>query len=196
MIVRKGASFVLTLRPATSEQRYVPISSITMGEAGTRLVATGHGLKAGWHFRVSRCEGLTRLNTVDEISPQPSDWFQATVIDVDTVDINSVNTTGDAPYDGGGVLQYGIPMDLTGCSVRAQIRKTERSAEILLDLAAYIDIDAVDCKVNFDVPGSETTLLPGSSGVLGIEIDDSALPPRTFTLPPLGLEFKAEIVHG
>ena len=104
LTIRKGASFLWTLRPETALQRYIPITAITMVETGVRLAAEAHGMVEGWRFRVSRCKGLTRLNTVDEDHPRASDYFQATVIDADTVEINTRNTTGDKAYTGGGIF--------------------------------------------------------------------------------------------
>ena len=169
--IRKGSSFLWTLRPETAAQKYIPITAITMTKTGVRLAAEDHGMVEGWRCRVSRCKGLTRLNTVDEDRPRSSDYFQATVIDADTVEINSRNTTGDKPYTGGGILQYGVPMDLTDCVVRAQIRQSVGSDTVLLDLAPYITIDVPLCLIDFDVPQEITAGLPGLRAVVGIEIE-------------------------
>lgn len=194
--IRKGSTFLWTLRPETSQQKYIPITTITMTETGVRLAAEDHGMVEGWRCRVSRCKGLTRLNTADEDHPRASDYFQATVIDVDTVEINAQNTTGDKTYTGGGVLQYGVPMDLTGATVRAQLRVSESaSSALLLDLAPYITVDAPNCRIDIAAPGSETSLLVGSHAVLGVEIDDSAPVPLTITLPTIGVELETEVVR-
>ena len=37
--IRKGASFLWTLRPETALQRYIPITAITMTETGVQLSA-------------------------------------------------------------------------------------------------------------------------------------------------------------
>ncbi len=174
LTIRKGSSFVWTLRPETAAQKYIPITAITMTETGVRLTAEAHGMIEGWRFRVSRCKGLTRLNTVDEAHPRSSDWFQAVVIDAGTVEINTQNTTGDKAYTGGGILQYGVPMDLTGCVVRAQIRPSAGSDTLLLDLAPYISIDVPLCRIDVDVPQEITAAIVGSRAVLGIEIEDSS----------------------
>lgn len=195
LTLRKGASFHWTLRPETSVQKYIPITAITMTEEGVQIIAPNHGIVDVWRCRISRCEGLTRLNTVDEDSPQPSDFLQAKAIDVDTVEINSRNTAGDDPYTGGGILQYGVPMDLTGCIVRAQIRPSEGSSIVTLDLAPYITVNASNFRINFDVSGSVTSLLAGNSGVLGVEIEDSAPDPFILSLAVKPVIFLREIVR-
>jgi len=117
------------------------------------------------------------------------------VIDANTVEINTRNTTGDKAYTGGGILQYGVPMDLTGCVVRAQIRPSARSDTLLLDLAPYITVDAENFRIDLEVPGSKTSLLAGSGGVLGVEIEDSAPTPLIISLPAIPVVFEREIVH-
>ena len=191
--IRKGSSFLWTLRPETALQRYIPITAITMVETGVRLAAEAHGMVEGWRFRVSRCKGLTRLNTVDEDHPRASDYFQATVIDANTVEINTSNTTGDKPYTGGGILQYGVPMDLTGCTVRAQLRPTTGSSTLLLDLAPYITIDVPMCRIDFDVPQEITSALTGSRAVMGIEIQDSS--DVVTSLPDIDITLQKELVR-
>ena len=193
LTIRKGASFLWTLRPETAAQRYIPITAITMTETGVRLAAEAHGMVEGWRFRVSRCKGLTRLNTVDEEHPRASDYFQSTVIDADTVEINTRNTTGDKPYMGDGILQYGVPMDLTGCVVRAQLRPSAGSSTLLLDLAPYITIDVPLCRSDFDVPQEITAALTGSRAVMGIEIQDSS--DVVTSLPDIDITLQKELVR-
>lgn len=193
--IRKGSTFRWTLRPETAVQKYIPITAITMTETGVRLAVAAHGMVDGWRCRVSRCKGLTRLNTVDEDHPRASDYFQATVIDADTVEINTQNTTGDKAYTGGGILQYGVPMDLTGCGVRAQIRPTENSSTVLLDLGLYVTVDEVNFRIDFAVPGTATATLVGTQGVLGVEIEDTAPVPLVISLPAIAVTFAQEIVR-
>lgn len=193
--IRKGSTFRWTLRPETAAQKYIPITAITMTETGVRITAAAHGMVEGWRCRVTRCKGLTRLNTVDEDHPRAADYFQATVIDANTVGINTQNTTGDRAYTGGGILQYGVPMDLAGCSVRAQIRPSAKSASLLLDLGPYITVDVDNFRIDFAVPESVTALIHGSQGVLGVEIEDSAPVPLIMSLPTIPIVFEQEVVR-
>ncbi len=172
--IQKGATFCWTLRPETAVQKYIPITAITMTTDGVQITATAHGLLEGWRCRVTRCKGMTRLNTVDEDHPRASDFFIAHVVDVNTIKINSENSTGDSAYTGGGVLQYGVPMDLTGCTIRSQIRPSVNSSIILLDLGLYATVNAALCQIDFQVPDTITTALVGTSGGYSIEIEDSS----------------------
>jgi len=117
------------------------------------------------------------------------------VIDANTVEINTRNTTGDKAYTGGGILQYGVPMDLTGCVVRAQVRPATKSGILLLDLGPYITVDADNFRIDFAVPGSVTSLIPGNQGVLGVEIEDSAPVPLIMSLPTIPIVFEQEVVR-
>ncbi len=191
--IRKGSTFLWTLRPETAAQKYIPITAITMTETGVRLDAEAHGMVEGWRCRVSRCKGLTRLNTVDEDHPRASDYFQVTVVDADTVEINDQNTTGDKDYTGGGILQYGVPMDLTGCVVRSQIRPTAGADTLTLDFAPYITVDAVNFRIDFDVPEEITSALTGSRAVMGIEFQDSS--GAVTTLPDIDITLEKELVR-
>jgi len=191
--IRKGSTFRWTLRPETALQKYIPITAITMTETGARLAAAGHGMVEGWRCRVTRCKGLTRLNTVDEDHPRASDYFQVTVIDADTVEINTQNTTGDKAYTGGGILQYGVPMDLTGCVVRAQIRPTAGSSTLMLDLGLYATINAALARIDFVVPDEITSAVVGTNGVLSVELEDSA--GGVITLPLIPVALMPELVR-
>ena len=192
LTIRKGSTFLWTLLPETATQKYIPITAITMTPTGVRLTAASHGLVEGWCFLISRCKGLTRLNMADEGSPRASDYFQANVIDADTVEINTSNTTGDKSYTGGGVLQYGIPMDLIGCVVRAKIIPTEGAKTVTLDISQYVTISIAACRIDIAVPGTETSLLPGNNLVLGIELEDAT--GHVFSLPVITLVLHEELV--
>jgi len=191
--IRKGSTFRWTLRPETAVQKYIPITAITMTETGVRITAAAHGMIEGWRCRVTRCKGLTRLNTVDEDHPRASDYFQVTVIDADTVEINTQNTTGDKAYTGGGILQYGVPMDLTGCVVRAQIRPTAGSSTLMLDLGLYATINAALARIDFVVPDEITSAVVGTNGVLSVELEDSA--GGVITLPLIPVALMPELVR-
>ena len=66
------------------------------------------------------------------------------------------------------------PVDLTGCVARMQIRPTQRSDTLFLDLHAdgYITIDdPLTGSITIDIPSSVTTDLSFSKAVYDIQID-------------------------
>lgn len=122
----QGSTAALTFRWEDALFVYKPIQAI-QNTAPVRIECEGHGVPDGWRFAIQGAEGLTQLNTKDA-PPEPpdeSDFFYASVVDEDNIEINSINATKFPAYSGGGTLVYLAPKDLTGYTARAQIRIRE-----------------------------------------------------------------------
>jgi hypothetical protein len=67
-----------------------------------------------------------------------------------------------------------VPVDLTGCTARMQIRRRLRSTEVELDLgvAGYITIESpLEGRMAVDIPAEVTAAMAFRSGVYDIEIE-------------------------
>lgn len=182
--IRRGETFRWTLRLEQTVQRYALITAISQ-TAPVVIDSEAHGVLDGWRVLIVGAKGMPQINA-QNAPPTPADYRQATVIDADTLAINALNAVNWPAYTGGGVLQYSAPMDLTGATVRGQIRKTVEATEVLLDLADYIAVDAALCRIDLVIPDSVTAALVGTGGVYDLEIEDAigevlALPKATVT---------------
>lgn len=192
LAIRRGETFKWSLRLEQSVLAYAGITAVSK-TAPIRITAPSHGLPDGWRFAVVGAKGPTSLNA-QNAPPKPADYHTAKVIDVDTIEINKVNGVSLNNYAGGGVLQYGLPMDLTGVTVRAHVRKKEASPEVLLDLGTYATIDTALHRINFVVPDTVTALLVGAGGVYDVEIVDAS--GNVMALPQAAVTFSGEVTRG
>lgn len=62
------------------------------------------------------------------------------------------------------------PVDLTGWTVRSQVRRTVGDSTIALDMGPYIALGGVEGTIIFNVPEAVTALLTIKSGVWDLEL--------------------------
>ena len=146
LTIQQGKTYSTTLRWASEPYVYKPITSVA-NTAPVRLTVPGHGMPNGWRFAVSAVQGATGLNA-KKSPPDAKEYYEATVVDVDTVDINAVNGMLLGPYRSGGVIQYLTPVDMTGMSARMQVKDRIGGTSLLI-----LTSDAGDITIN---PGSYT----------------------------------------
>jgi hypothetical protein len=109
--VNAGETWQPVLRWATSAIISKPITGITKSSPAT-ITATAHGAPDGWPVAVVSAGGMTQINAT-KFPPAGPDWKQATVLDVNTVALNKVNSGDWTPYTLGGFLVYYTPGDLS-----------------------------------------------------------------------------------
>ena len=64
--------------------------------------------------------------------------------------------------------ETGDPVDLTGCTVRCQVR--DRADALILDASAYLTVDGPAGTVALVVPASETEAFPAAKLAFDIEL--------------------------
>jgi hypothetical protein len=111
----KGKTFEFMYRYADEELVYLPISGMP-NTAPVRLTITNHGIPDGWPIRIEGVRQPAELNSADD------DYYIATYLDANTVELNAVRADLWRTYVPGGVAIINRPFDLTGCSARMQIR--------------------------------------------------------------------------
>ena len=161
----QGATFRETLRWESSTKAYRPINAITKS-APVQITATGHGVPEGWRFKVTNVTGMKEINSADV-------YHTATVVDVDTLAINSVNALGFTDYVSGGVVEYNTPVDLAGVTARMQIREKLDSAEPILELTTAnsgIVVDNTNKTISLFISDTVTADLDFTSAVYSVEL--------------------------
>lgn len=152
----RGKTFSMTFRWAAEPYVYKSITGIA-NTAPVSLTVPGHGMPDGWQFAVSAAEGLTSLNALYD-PPVEEDYHTGTVVDADTIEINSVNGMLLDTYTSGGAIQYLTPVDLAGMSARMQIRD-HATGTLLLELTSAdgdITLDADAHTITLDIPPTAT----------------------------------------
>ena len=116
----RGKTFSVPLRYGAPPFIYKAITGIA-NTAPIRLTVTSHGMPDGWRFAVSGVVGLTALNATAD-PPRVREYYVGTVVDADTIDINTINGTLLTAYTSGGMIQYYTPVALAGMTARITIR--------------------------------------------------------------------------
>lgn len=172
LCITRGKTFAMTLRWASEPYIYRPIQLIE-NVAPVRIHSTAHGMPEGWKFAVSAVQGMTELNA-QSAPPGAKDYFEAHVVDVDTVEINAVNGALMKTYKSGGYLQYLTPVDLAGKSARMQI-KDKVGGTVLLELTSATGEIALNAAANtiiLRLSPDITEALTWKKGVYDLEIFD------------------------
>lgn len=148
---------------------YRPITAV-LSLAPLRLTVPLHGCPENWPIRVQGVTAPTELNT-----PQNQAW-QATVVDANTLEINSLDGSLWSAYVPSGHVVFQEPVDLTGWKARMQIR-TKAGGTVLLTLSSD-PADNAEGEIEIDVPGSalviklsaaQTAALSWNGGVYDLE---------------------------
>lgn len=178
LTILKGSTFSQVLRYSQPILAYKAITAV-QNSAPCRLTVVGHELPEGWPFWVESVKGMTQINRPvfveetdisDETDTVP---YLATVVDVDTIEINTVNSLDFRPYSGSGTIIYAKPVNLTGCTARMQIRPTVDSDTILVSLTTEnggIVIDASANTITLFISDADTTAYPFSDAVYDLEV--------------------------
>lgn len=118
--IRQGRTFKYVVRPESLPLVYKPITAIAQS-APVSITATGHGLATGWHAAVTNVVGMTEINATAN-ALREADFKPVTVVDPNTVTINSVDAAGFSAYVSGGHLIYYTPVSLAGVVARLDLR--------------------------------------------------------------------------
>ena len=115
LTITRGKTFEFGFLYADDELVYKPITAMP-STAPVRLTVVGHGIPDGWPVQVQCVKAPAELNSAD------GEDYLVKVIDVDTIELNSVNAHCWKAFSGSGLAVFPKPVDLTGWTCRAQVR--------------------------------------------------------------------------
>lgn len=158
-----------------------PILAITC-PYGAAVIQTmePHGLLDGWRVAVTNVQAPKEINAEDPNNVRDREYYAATVISADTVELNDLNIADLKPYTADGFLHYNTPANLTGHSAR--IRLKTRKGGTLLASSVLADaplntlglvIDTVKHTITLTFPATATELLAGKTGWYDVEVVSS-----------------------
>lgn len=171
IVITKGKTFSRVIRWESKPFIYKPITGISQA-APAVVTAVGHGAPDGWRGAVVSAGGMRQINA-KSAPPTDSEMYPMTVLGVDSVGFNDINSAEFAPYTTGGYLQFYTPVDLAGFSAELQIRSTALAADpALLTLASPADIvlDNTGKTITLTIAASVTAALAFASGVYELEL--------------------------
>jgi len=174
----QGKTFALVLRWETEPVIYRPITAIQQ-TAPVRLTVAAHGAPDGWRCAVSNVKGMTEINA-EANSLREKDFNHVTVIDANTLEINSINAAGFKPYVSGGILQYNTPVDLTGYVARMKVKDkvggivlaSTEAGDAPLDILS-IALDTAKSTITLTISATATAALTWTRGVYELEMVSS-----------------------
>lgn len=179
--IKQGKTFSLVLRWETEPIVYKAITAISLASGAPRLTVTGHDTPNGWRGAVARVKGMTQINAKNS-PPRASDYVTATVINANTIELNSVTPCDDSgtewpAYISGGFWQFNTPVDLVGYTARMKIKdkvggtvlaSTEAGDSPLNVLAIAIDNTAKT--ITLTIAATATDDFTWSKGVYELEM--------------------------
>jgi hypothetical protein len=175
IVITQGTTFQKVIRWEAGPIVYKQISSMS-SSAPCSIVAASHGVPDGWRVAITSAKGLTKLNAKTK-TPKADEYYKATYVDGNTIELNSVNTQGESSYTGGGVLQYNTPVSLDGCVARMQVRYSIEDADPAIDidsdLLGGIVVDDSAKTISISIPATDTAALTPGRGVYSVEIEDA-----------------------
>lgn len=170
-IIRQGRTFRYLVRPEALPLVYKPITAIT-NSAPVTITAVGHNLVSGWSVAITNVGGMTELNATAN-NLKPTDFKQVTVVDGNTITINSIDSSGFSPYTSGGHLVYYTPVSIAGAKVRLDLR--DRIGGILLyqmsNTLGNIVIDDTNHMITVLMPATDTAGFEFTNAVGDMEIE-------------------------
>lgn len=167
--IYQGSTFDPKLRWESPVKGYAPITAITRS-APVVITSNTHTIPIGWRVRPTNILGMTELNSAENT------YYTVSETSINTVTINSINSLGFKDYVSGGVLEYNVPVDLTGFTARMQLREKLESEVVLLELTTVngkIVIDNVLKTISLLISATETASLEFSQAVYSLELISS-----------------------
>lgn len=160
--IQQGKTFSQTLRWESSPIVWKQITGISQS-APAIINVPAHGVPDGWRVEISSVKGMREINGVKTT---------ATIVDPDTIELNSVNAADFKAYAGGGYLHYQTPVDLTGMTARMSIKNKIGGTELLrLDTTnGRITIDPVRFAITLSISATDTEAIDWKKGVYDLEI--------------------------
>jgi len=166
----RGKTFEFMYRYADEELVYLPIAAMP-NTAPVRLSIPSHGIPDGWPLRIEGVRQPAELNNAD------GDYYISSLIDTNTIELNTVRADLWRTYVSGGLAIINRPFDLTGCSARMQIRDRINSP-VLLTLSSdattlpdgEIEIDVTLAALIVRLSPAVTAAIDWTRGVYDLEL--------------------------
>ena len=170
--IYQGTTFRETLRWESQTKGYASISAITKSAPCVITTQNNHTIPVNWRVRVVGVSGMKEINVTGE-----DDYYLATNTTSNTVTLNQVNSSNYTSYTSGGVIEYNLPIPLTGYTAQMQIRETLDSANTIIELTnsnGGIVIDPSDSTISIFITAAQTRAFTFPTAVYSLELTDTS----------------------
>ena len=167
--VNAGETFKPILRWGSDVLISKAITGITQA-APAVVTAVGHSVPDGWQVAVVSAKGMTQINA-ERFPPAGADWHRATLLTVDTVQLDGVNAADYSAYLSGGFLVYNTPTSLSGMTATMTIRDAPVIGAVLNTLTSTAGI-VLDNTAKTITPTLATAGLVWTVGYYDLELTD------------------------
>jgi hypothetical protein len=149
--IYQGGTFKQVLRWESATKTYVPITNITK-RAPVSITVPDHNIPPGWRVKVLNAGGMKEINN-------PDTYYQATVLTEDLIELNSVVSLNYTPYTTGGVVEYNLPVNLSGYTGKLTIADSINSTTAIYETSTTgggIFINNTAHTITINIPASVT----------------------------------------
>ena len=164
----QGSTFAEVLRWESPIKGYKPITAITKS-APVVITSASHGIPTGWRILLKNIVGMTELNSADS-------YNLVTESTSSTITINAINSLDYKAYVSGGIIEYNVPVDLTGYTGRMQLRSDIDSSVVIHELTTAnsgVVFDATFKTINLNIPAITTSGFDFTTAVYDLELISS-----------------------
>jgi hypothetical protein len=115
--------------------------------------------------------GMTQINAANT-PPADTDYHKVTVVDIDTIQFNDVNSSQFGTYKSGGYVQYNTLVNLAGMTARMKI-KDRVGGTILATLTTEnggIVVNNAAKTITLNISATETAAYTWQRGVYDLEM--------------------------
>jgi hypothetical protein len=169
----QGKTFTRVIRYGKKPFVFKDITAIAKS-APALITAPTHGLVEGWPVAVVGVQGMRQINANDP--PRASDFYPATVVNANQIELQDINSANFSTYASGGWLQYHTPVVLTGGIARMTIRDYI-GGTALLELTSVAEagfvIDDAAYTITLTVTDEQTEAADWTDAVYDIEFEDA-----------------------
>lgn len=167
-----GTSFSLVLRWESAPIVRKAITGLSVATGAPRITIASHGILDGWRVAITGAKGMTELNAEDPARMRDSDYYQATVIDANTIELNEVNGADFKAWTSGGIVQWNTPVSLAGFTGKLRVENRHGGNLLASNLVADAPLNILGLIIDTSLhsitavfPSAATTALAGKSGV-------------------------------
>lgn len=170
LVILQGKTLSQIVLWETSPIVYKPITAITQG-APVRITSAGHGVPDGWNVAIVSVKGMKQINALTT-PPKERDYYPATKVDANSIELNDVNSSDYSAYTSGGYIQYNTPASLVGYSARMSIKDKVGGTELLslTTVNNRIVLDSANFTIKLTLSATETAALTWTKGVYDLEM--------------------------
>lgn len=170
LTIVQGKTFSKTLRWETGPIVYKDITAITK-DAPVQITAPAHGLVDGQRVAIVSVQGMTQINA-KSIPPAETDYHKVTVVDINTITLNDVNSSQYSTYKSGGFVQYNTAVNLTGMTARMKIKDRVGGTTLasLTTADGSIVVDPAAKTITLNMSATTTAAFDWQRGVYDLEV--------------------------